>query len=62
MTKANQKQRINMILSGRLLVDSYTHAKDNIKSVDYELSAMSKIIPGGKPLENISSDEYKLYL
>jgi hypothetical protein len=33
--KTNQKQKINMAISGRLLVDTYSHAKDMIKSVDY---------------------------
>jgi hypothetical protein len=33
--KSRQKQKINMAISGRLLVDTYAHAKDMIKSVDY---------------------------
>ena len=34
-SKNNQYQRINTALAGRLLVDTYIHSKDMIKSVDY---------------------------
>ena len=33
----NQSQRINTFIAGRLLVDTFLHAKDMIKSIDYEL-------------------------
>jgi DNA polymerase elongation subunit (family B) len=35
--KSNQQQRINSAIAGRLLVDTFIHSKDMIKSVDYEL-------------------------
>lgn len=37
LNKSNQNQRINSAIAGRLLVDTFLHAKDMIKSVDYEL-------------------------
>ena len=37
LNKSNQQQRINNAIAGRLLVDTFVHAKDMIKSVDYEL-------------------------
>lgn len=37
VSKSNQNQRINSTIAGRLLVDTFIHAKDMIKSVDYEL-------------------------
>lgn len=44
VSKINQMQRINSSIAGRLLVDTFLHSKDMIKSVDYELEAMSKHI------------------
>lgn len=44
LSKHNQVQRITSSLAGRLLADTYLHAKDMIKSVDYDLTAMSKHI------------------
>lgn len=40
LNKSNQTQRINSTIAGRLLVDTFLHAKDMIKSVDYELESM----------------------
>lgn len=37
LSSSNQHQRINSALAGRLLVDTFIHSKDMIKSVDYEL-------------------------
>lgn len=37
LSTANQHQRISSALAGRLLVDTFIHSKDMIKSVDYEL-------------------------
>jgi DNA polymerase elongation subunit (family B) len=37
VSKVNQNQRINSTIAGRLLVDTFLHSKDMIKSVDYEL-------------------------
>ena len=34
---SNQIQRLNAALAGRLVVDTYIHSKDMIKSVDYDL-------------------------
>lgn len=34
---SNQQQRINSAIAGRLLVDTFIHSKDMIKSIDYEL-------------------------
>jgi DNA polymerase elongation subunit (family B) len=34
-SKSNQYQRINTAIAGRLLVDTFIHSKDMIKSVDY---------------------------
>ena len=44
MSKSNQLQRVNNCIAGRLLVDTYTHSKDMIKSVDYDLEEMTKHI------------------
>ena len=38
----NMKQRQMLILAGRLLVDTFLHAKDLLKSVDYSISFLSK--------------------
>lgn len=35
LNRSNQQQRINSTIAGRLLVDTFIHAKDMIKSVDY---------------------------
>ena len=37
VNNSNQYQRITSSLAGRLLVDTFTHSKDMIKSIDYEL-------------------------
>lgn len=34
---SNQHQRLSSSLAGRLIVDTFIHSKDMIKSVDYEL-------------------------
>ena len=34
---SNQNQRITAALAGRLIVDTFIHSKDMIKSIDYEL-------------------------
>jgi hypothetical protein len=34
-TSSNQHQRLNAALAGRLVVDTFIHSKDMIKSVDY---------------------------
>ena len=36
-TTSNQQQRLTAALAGRLLVDTFIHSKDMIKSVDYDL-------------------------
>lgn len=43
-SKSNQYQRIGLAISGRLLVDTFIHSKDMIKSVDYELESMANHI------------------
>jgi len=35
LSKVNQNQRINSTVAGRLVCDTFVHAKDMIKSVDY---------------------------
>jgi hypothetical protein len=37
LSKTNQTQRINTFIAGRLLVDTFNHSKEMIKSIDYEL-------------------------
>lgn len=44
----NMMQKIHMVLSGRLLVDTFAHSKDMMRSVDYSLPNMSKTIPGAR--------------
>lgn len=44
----NMNQKINAVISGRLLVDTFVHAKDMMRSVDYSLPNMSKVITGGR--------------
>ena len=44
LSKSNQTQRINGFIAGRLLVDTFLHSKDMIKSIDYELESMAKHI------------------
>lgn len=34
---SNQHQRLSAALAGRLVVDTFIHSKDMIKSVDYDL-------------------------
>ena len=40
----NQNLRLSSAMAGRLLVDTFLHSKDMIKSIDYELESMSKFI------------------
>jgi DNA polymerase elongation subunit (family B) len=49
LNSSNQHQRITSALAGRLIVDTFIHSKDMIKSVDYELENMAKHI---KPEKN----------
>ena len=37
LSSSNQQQRITSAVAGRLIVDTFIHSKDMIKSVDYEL-------------------------
>jgi DNA polymerase elongation subunit (family B) len=46
----NMNQKIHAVISGRLLIDTFVHAKDMMRSVDYSLANMSKVIPGGREL------------
>lgn len=45
------------MLAGRLLVDTYFHAKDLVKSVDYSLPFISTMLPIGKVIQDIRSDQ-----
>lgn len=53
----NMKQRQMLVLAGRLLVDTYIHAKDLLKSVDYSLSFLSSNNPIGMIHEDIKPDQ-----
>lgn len=55
----NMNQKINAAISGRLLVDTFLHAKDMMRSVDYSLPNMSKVISGGKELRTLDKEELK---
>lgn len=37
LNSANQHQRVTSAFAGRLIVDTFIHSKDMIKSVDYDL-------------------------
>jgi DNA polymerase alpha subunit A len=57
LNKSNQQQRINSTIAGRLLVDTFIHAKDMIKSVDYELESMAQHIRPERAFQGMSDEE-----
>jgi DNA polymerase alpha subunit A len=57
LNKSNQQQRINSTIAGRLLVDTFIHAKDMIKSVDYELESMAQHIRPERVFKGMTEDE-----
>lgn len=54
LSKINQYQRINKFIAGRLLVDTYLHAKEMIKEIDYELATISTHVKNDKKFVGIS--------
>ena len=56
LNKSNQQQRINSTIAGRLLVDTFTHARDMIKSVDYELESMAQHIRPERAFKGMTDD------
>ena len=56
-SKHNQLQRINNAIAGRLLVDTYTHSKEMIKSVDYDLQEMTKHIKPEYNYQGMTDDQ-----
>lgn len=57
MNTGNLKHKQMWMLAGRLLVDTYFHAKDLVKSVDYSLPFISTMLPIGKVIQDIRSDQ-----
>lgn len=53
---------MNSTIAGRLLVDTFIHSKDMIKSVDYELESMASHIKPEKCFKGMSEDETLQYL
>lgn len=53
---SNQQQRLSASLAGRLLVDTFLHSKDMIKSVDYDLETMAKHIKPEKSFIGMSDE------
>lgn len=41
-SKINQTQRINSFLAGRLLVDTFLHSKEMVKSIEYNLENIAQ--------------------
>jgi hypothetical protein len=58
----NLKQKQMSMLAGRLLVDTYFHAKDLMKAVDYSLPFISTLLQFGKIIQDIRSDQANLML
>ena len=46
----NLRQKLMLMLAGRLLVDTYFHAKDLVRSVDYSLPFLSGMVSFGKEI------------
>jgi hypothetical protein len=61
VSKSNQVQRINNFIAGRLLVDTYFHAKDMVKSIEYDLENMQPFVRPKQKFSGISDEESKLY-
>jgi DNA polymerase alpha subunit A len=59
---SNQQQRLSASLAGRLLVDTFIHSKDMIKSIDYDLEAMAKHIKPEKNFSGLTDEEVKTFL
>lgn len=59
---SNQQQRLSASLAGRLLVDTFIHSKDMIKSVDYDLETMAKHIKPEKNFSGLTDEEVKTFL
>jgi DNA polymerase elongation subunit (family B) len=55
----NQQQRLTNAISGRLLADTYTHSKDMIKSIDYELESMARNIKPERQFTGLNDEEIK---
>jgi DNA polymerase elongation subunit (family B) len=58
----NQYQRISSSLAGRLIVDTFIHSKDMIRSVDYELESMAKYIKPEKAFVGMADEEVSKFL
>lgn len=61
VSKTNQIQRINAFIAGRLLVDTYVHSKDMVKSIEYGLENMAEYARPGKRFTAISDEEAKTF-
>lgn len=61
VSKTNQVQRINTFLAGRLLVDTFFHSKDMVKSIEYDLENMAQYARPGKRFTSISDEEAKTF-
>ena len=57
ISRSNQLQRVNNSIAGRLLVDTYAHAKELIKSVDYDLQEMTKHIKPEYSYQGLTDDQ-----
>ena len=62
LSKSNQVQRISQSIAGRLLCDTFSHARDMIKSVDYELESMAVHIRPERMFKGMSEEETLNYL
>jgi DNA polymerase elongation subunit (family B) len=62
ISKSNQLQRINTTIAGRVLVDTFLHSKDMIKSVDYELESMVAHIRPERAFKGMAEEETLQYL
>ena len=56
-SKHNQHQRISGSLAGRLVCDTFIHAKDMIRSVDYELESMVGHIKPSRAFKGMNDEE-----
>lgn len=61
VSKSNQTQRINTFIAGRLLVDTFFHAKDMVKCIEYDLQNMAEFARPGKKFTGISDEETRVF-
>lgn len=61
VSKTNQTQRINSFLAGRLLVDTFLHSKEMVKSIEYNLENIAQYARPDKKFTGFTEEEERSY-